>query len=307
MLNTDSRQYRFAYEIHSRSEIPSDFSALPKEDDWLVALFMPGDTDTFWQPPEYPPRIFLLKSDRLLIYPHPASDEELFETPLNSLMAVELQKSLLYGAIVFHATNASKEFRYSTVHQKLLNLFLCRMRLQWLPFVGLDLPVITLQSDLQRSLGQCMNELKTELDPGETLHEQYSQPAMQMKDRSWFFRRSRTAPALMIVVTNRRIIAISAGDGKRNDPYEMVIRYASARGLSAVNAVRENHDSVLLRLQLKNSSFWKYTLSAIQASAISRFSTVAWHLISAARGNLSIVLIPVALASSSMQQTDDSL
>jgi hypothetical protein len=40
---------------------------------------------------------------------------------------------------------------------------------------------------------------------------------------------------------------------------------------------------------------------------MSRFLTVAWLLISAARGNQPIVLIPDALVPDPMQQTDDSL
>jgi hypothetical protein len=268
MLNTDSRQYRFAFELQSKFDIPADFPALLSENGWRAALFMPGDTDTFWQPPEYSPRIYLLKDDSLLIYCHPTSSEKSFQAPLNSLMAVELQKSLLYGVVQFHTGTASERFRYSTVHQRLFNRFLHHLRSQWLISTELTLPAVAIEPAVQHSSVRCLRELSGELDPDEFVYQEYCQPAFQAKERTWFFRRSHTAPALLIAVTNRRIIAISTGVGERNDSYEMAVRYAPASGLSTVDVANGTSGSVILQIQLKNHIAWRFRLSVAQSPPV---------------------------------------
>jgi len=230
MPNVDSRQYRFAFAIHSGSDAPSDFPYLSMEKDWLSAFFMPGDTDTFWQPPEYPPRIFVLEANRLLICPHPTSGEEVFEAPLGSLMAIELQKALLYGSVVVHTTTLSKKFRYSTLHQTLLDAFLRKLRSLWLSSSDSGLPVVEPRDNHQYGFEPCQYALDTELDTDELLYEQYFQPAIQISHKTWLFRRPYLTPAFLASVTNRRIMAISTGAGERNDPYEVAIRYVSAHG-----------------------------------------------------------------------------
>lgn len=258
--NVDSRQYRFAYEIHSRSDVPSDFAATLPSDHWQAALFMPGDTEAFWKPPEYAPQIYVLKRNRLLIYPHPTSEEELFEVPLDHLLAVELQKSLLYGIVQFHAANTSKRLRYSTVHQRLFDRFLLRLRSQWLATARLNHPVVAIDRAVHRSCARCVHALEFELDVGEHLHEQYCQPAVHLKERVWLFRRSRTVPALLVAITDRRVLAISTGAGDRNDPYELAIRYTSLQGLAALEMVRTQRDSSILRIRLKNNTTWNYAV-----------------------------------------------
>ena len=285
MLSTDSRQYRFAYEICSRSDVPGDFPGALSEDEWLTALFMPGDTDTFWQPPEYSPRIYLLKRDRLLAYSHPASREGLFETPLSSLMAVELQKSLLYGVIQFHTASTAGRFRYSTVHQRLFNRFLQRLRLQWLTSTELEVPVPAIQNAMQHSSARCLRELTEELDPNECLHEQYCQAAIQVKERSWLLRRSRTTPALLIAVTNRRVIAISTGAGERNDQYEMAVRYAPVCGLSSMDIMSGGRDIAILHIRLRDNTIWKFQIPDAHSSSILHLLGAMRNLLSSPRDN----------------------
>jgi hypothetical protein len=292
MLNADSRQYRFAYELHNKADVPSDFPALLSENDWLAALFMPGDTDTFWQPPEYSPRIYLLKSDRLLIHSHPASAEDLFEMPLKSLIAVELQKSLLYGIVQFHAATASRHFRYSTVHQWLFNRFLRSLRSQWLGSAEPKRSVIAMQYSGQHSSARCTRELTGELDLNECLHDLHCQPAIRVKERTWFLRRSRTAPALLIALTNRRVIAISTGAGDRNDPYEMALRYAPAAGLSAVDLASEGSSNAILQIRLKNNVIWRFAISDARSPSVVRLLATVRNLISSPRDEKSNPPIP---------------
>lgn len=281
--NADSRQYRFAYEIHGRSDVPSDFAATLLSEHWQVALFMPGDTEAFWQTPEYPPRIYVLKRNRFLIYPHPTSDEELFEVPLDHLLAVELQKSLLYGIVHLHTEDTSRRFRYSTVHQKLFDRFLLRLRSQWLAAARLNRPIVAIDRAIHRSCARCVHALESELDAGEHVHEQYCQPAVHLKERVWLFRRSRAVPAFLVAITDRRVLAISTGAGDRNDPYELAIRYTSLQGLAALEMVRAQRDSNILRIRLKNNATWNYAVPYSRPT-LSRLIAIANELASSPGG-----------------------
>jgi hypothetical protein len=71
--NCDSRQYRFGFQIRDASDFPKDFSLPIPPDGWLSAIFIPGDTEALWNTPEYPPRIYILTRDALMIYTHPAT------------------------------------------------------------------------------------------------------------------------------------------------------------------------------------------------------------------------------------------
>lgn len=260
MPNADSRQYRFAYEIHSWSDIPSDFATALLSKHWQAALFMPGDTEAFWQPPEYPPRIYVLEENRLLIYPHPASADELFEAPLNRLLAVELQKSLLYGVIQFHTASASAHFRYSTVHQKLFNQFLRSLRSHWLVPAEINPRAAAMEDSIAHRSARCLRELKNELDQDENILNALSQPATHLKEGVWFFRRSRTSPALLIALTNRRLISISTGIRDRDDPYEIALRYVSRRAFFRPDLTRRNSGDAVFELHIGDHAVWKYTV-----------------------------------------------
>lgn len=282
--NADSRQYRFAYELHGRPDVPSDFAATPLNGHWQAALFVPGDTEAFWQPPEYPPRIYVLRPNCLMIYPHPASGEELFETPLEQLLTIELQKSLLYGIVQFHTGNASVRFRYSTVHQKLLDRFLRRLRSQWLAPAELNAPVVAIEHATHHSSARCVHELESEIDANECLHEQYRQPAAHLKEQTWLFKRSRILPALLVAITNRRVLAISTGAGDRNDPYELAIRYASLQCLSALEVIRAQRGSDVFQIRLQNQVAWNYAVQNGRSASLSSLVAIADEL-AALRGD----------------------
>lgn len=273
ILTSDSRQYRFGYRIHSPSEVPRDFPPLPPAGEWLAAIFIPGDTEAFWQPPEYPPRIYLLQRSGLAIHSHPASCEEPFEVPLRNLAGVELQKSLLYGAIELYTDSASSCFRYSTVHQKLLNRFLRTLRTNWLSPRDICLPAISLPGADTASMMRCLHALQIEIDSGELLYGLCCQPAIQIKGRTWLFPRSRTTPAILLAATSKRVIAISTGTGEINDPYEIVIRYAAPSGLAAVEA-QESTGGFSLNISIKNGYIWKFLFSDDQIRSVSSFLAV---------------------------------
>ncbi len=285
ILTSDSRQYRFGYRIHSPSEVPRDFPHLHLPGKWLAAIFIPGDTDTFWQPPEYPPRIYVLEKSSLVIHSHPASCEPLFEVPLRDLAAVELQKSLLYGTVQFHTDNAFRCFRYSTVHQQVLNSFLRTLRRRWLSPREICLPALSAPGAHRASTMRCLHALQMELDSGELLYGLCCQPAIQIQSRTWLFQRSRTTPAILLAATCKRVIAISTGAGEINDPYELVIRYATPSGLAAVEA-QESTAGFSLNISIRSGCIWKFLFSNDQIGAVSSFLAVLERMAPIASQNM---------------------
>jgi hypothetical protein len=285
ILTSDSRQYRFGYRIHSPSEVPRDFPPLPPPGEWLAAIFIPGDTEAFWQPPEYPPRIYLLERNSLAIYSHPASCETPFEVPLRDLAGVELQKSLLYGTIEFHTDSASRCFRYSTVHQQVLNPFLRILRRRWLSPREICLRALSVPGAHRASTMRCLHALQMELDSGELLYGLCCQPAIQIKSRTWLFPRSRTTPAILLAATSKRVIAISTGTGEINDPFELVIRYATPSGLAAVEA-QESRAGFSLNISIRSGCIWKFLFSNGQIGAVSSFLAVLERMAPIASQNM---------------------
>lgn len=109
--STNSRQYRFAYRILDMSDIPADFSIALPEDERFTAIFMPGDTEAYWLHPDYPPRIYVLTCDTLIVYSHRSSGDPPYVASLKELEEAETQQALLHGIIRFDAEFASRCFR----------------------------------------------------------------------------------------------------------------------------------------------------------------------------------------------------
>jgi len=82
----DSRQYRYSYWLRAASDVPGDFSIPPLTHGWLSAIFIPGDTEAFWNTPEYPPRVYIFTRDALMVYSHSSANEAPFVVPLKELI-----------------------------------------------------------------------------------------------------------------------------------------------------------------------------------------------------------------------------
>jgi hypothetical protein len=266
----DSRQYRFAYPLQAASDVPGDFSISFPADGWLSAIFIPGDTEALWKPPEYPPRIYTLTHDTIMVYSHRTADDAPLEVSLHDLMAISTEKALLFGVIEFHAKYSSQAFRYNTLHQKHLNRFLCALRSVWLPPHGMWLPAISLSQATEGMTFRCWYALQAELDVDEELFGICCRTSIRPEKKGWFHRIPQALSAVLLAATNHRLIAISTGTGETDDLYGIVVRYAPTDNLKAAE-INSSANGFELSLELKNGHDWKFLFEDNQRTSASCF------------------------------------
>lgn len=273
----NSRQYRFGYRLQSASDFPLDFSIPPLTDGWLSAIFVPGDTEALWKPPEYPPRIYILTRDMLMVYSHPASFDAPFVVPLRDLSEIGTERALLHGVVEFHVHGSSHGFRYNTLHRNYLNEFLRTLRSVWLPRNGNELPAMTLSHATQGMTFRCWYALRSELDPGEALFGICCRPPITLEKKKWFHRKARTLPAVLLAATNHRLITISTGNGESDDLYGLVIRSAATRNLKAATIGPSAH-GLVFSVTLKHGHDWRFHFEDAQSAPAARFLDLLEYL-----------------------------
>ena len=271
--NCDSRQYRFGFQIRDASDFPKDFPLPIPPDGWLSAIFIPGDTEALWNTPEYPPRIYVLTRDALMIYSHPSAKTEPFVVPFEQLIEVGTKKALLYGLLELSAGGEVQGFRYNTLHQKHLSNLLCAMRVMWLPRHATGLAVLSLSTPSQGMTFRCWYALRAELDSDEALFGVCCCPAIHPKKRGWFHGPPQALSAVTVAVTDRRLIAISTGLGETDDLYGIAVRCMPSNNLSAID-ISDFGDGLMLSLKLKNGRYWKFLFENGQIASIERFIDV---------------------------------
>jgi hypothetical protein len=266
----DSRQYRFGFQIRDASDFPNDFPLPIPPDGWLSAIFIPGDTEALWNTPEYPPRIYILTRDALMIYTHPARNLKPFVAPLEQLIEVGTKKALLYGLLELSAGSEIQCFRYNTLHQKHLSNFLCAMRAIWLPKHATGFPVLSLSTPSQGMTFRCWYALKAELDSDEALLGVCCRPAIHRKKKGWFNGPPNALPAVAMAVTDRRLISVSTGVAETDELYGITVRCAPIFKLSAV-ALSDFGDELMLSLKLKRGLEWKTLFERGQSASTAQY------------------------------------
>ncbi len=279
----DSRQYRFGYQLQAAPDVPGDFSLLPAPVKWLSAIFMPGDAEALWMPAKYPPRIYILTHDTLMVYSHPTAHETPFLVPLHDLIEVSMERALLRGSIRFHAGASSRSFHYNACHQDQMGEFLRALRSAWLAAHGVSLPTVSLLQPPQGIVVQCWSALRAELDSSEALLGLCSQPPIRTDKKCWLFRMTRVLPAVLLAVTNRRLIAISIGAGDTDDLYETVVRSAVAFNVE-VSQVADEASGLMVSLKLKDERVWKFSFEAGHVSSVERFLGTLEHFTHSQKG-----------------------
>jgi hypothetical protein len=88
-----------------------------------------------------------------------------------------------------------------------------------------------------------------------------------------------------LAATSKRVIAISTGTGEINDPYELVIRYATPSGLAAVEA-QESTAGFSLNISIRSGCIWKFLFSNDQIGAVSSFLAVLERMAPIASQNM---------------------
>jgi hypothetical protein len=262
----DSRQYRFAYEIHAAADIPRDFAVPLPVSLGSLSIFMPGDTQDGWQKPCYPPRIYILTRDTLAVYPHPTADESPFVISLNDLIEIDSEMALLYGALQLYGRTISRCFRYNAAHHKHVAALLRILRSMWLPHFCLQMPAVALPTR-DRSVDfkwQCAAE--AELDAGEDVYRYCLQPQRKKSIKTWIFSRTRVLPVTSLILTNRRIMTISTSKDT-SDRYGIVTCYTAPFNLRTASVERTT-DGLELCLEINNSRTWQISFADEQMPSI---------------------------------------
>jgi hypothetical protein len=276
MLETgqcDSRQYRFAYGIQSAADVPKDFPVPLPISMCCSVVFMPGDTQDFWQKPCYPPRIYILTHDILAIYPHPTADETAFAISLVDLTEIDSETALLYGVLQLHGLPTSRSFRYSATHHKHLAAFLRKVRSLWLPTLRMRASTGNLPSRERSVDFRCRCAAEAELDTGEEVYKCCSQSRREKKVEGWIFSETRVLPAIFMILTNRRILTISASKDTKSDHYGVELCYTPPRNLRTA-VLEETVDGFDLHLEIKNARKWKLSFADEQMTSVADILTL---------------------------------
>jgi hypothetical protein len=273
----DSRQYRYSYWLRAASDVPGDFSIPPLTHGWLSAIFIPGDTEAFWNTPEYPPRVYIFTRDALMVYSHSSANEAPFVVPLKELIEIDTERALLYGVVEFYADGSSHRFRYNTRHRNHLSAFLRALRSVWLPQHGISLPASSFSLTTRGMTFRCWYALRAELDPDEILYGVCCQPPIRPEKKGWFHKTAQALPAVLLAVTNHRLIAISTGTGETDDLYGIAVRYAATCNLKAT-AVSSSVNGLILSLKLKNGRDWQFPFEEDRTASLASFQHILARL-----------------------------
>ncbi len=266
----DSRQYRFGFQLHAVSDLPDDFPIPLPASEWIAAVFIPGDTETLWRPLEYPPRVLALSQDTLTIYSHPSAGEQAFSIPVEELLEIDSEEALLRGVVELFARSAQYRFQFKTLHQKHVDCVLRAVRMLWLPKEGCGEPSASFARPSDHALWRCWNALWAELDPGEIVLRLCSQSPVRRRRKGWYWRVPQPTPAIMLALTNRRLLALSTGSGEVNDPYKIVIRSTPVCNLEGAG-IEEAPDAPLLTLRFVGDRSWRLFFAKGQGASIASF------------------------------------
>jgi hypothetical protein len=148
--------------------------------------------------------------------------------------------------------------------------FLRVLRSVWLPHCKAALPVAALSETSQGITYRSWHALQTELDPGETLYGGCGRPPIRSEKRRWLFRSFQVLPAVLLAVTNRRLISISTGAGDTDGLYETRVRSTPIRNL-AVGKVDSAAGGLTVSLELKSDRAWRFPFEADQLTSVENF------------------------------------
>src|SRR5947209_7745934 len=96
-MSTDSREYRFAFEIQSLSEIPANFAIQENPGTFRSGVFLPRDDPDWFGRRSYPARVLLLYDESVTIAAHSGAREPSTTISLRDLEMIESGHVLLIG------------------------------------------------------------------------------------------------------------------------------------------------------------------------------------------------------------------
>ncbi|HUA85874.1 MAG TPA: hypothetical protein VMB85_18570 [Bryobacteraceae bacterium] len=253
MSQVDSRDYIIAYELHSRSDAPGDFAALPG---FQAGLFLPRARPDWFGRFAYPPRVIALVNEGLLIVPHPATKAARELLRFDKLAFVESGRILLEGWIRFGGEGFDRLLSFNTRSAAAVDRFLRS-------FKTLFLPEAISEAQIEISLDlKFRNALAQELEAGESVRAYLFRPVETFTRRFYGVQRTRTRPADLLACTTRRLLWITDRDGQGHAPYGSIARYAPLAKVTSISPLQES-DSRVLRVAI-GSSEWRIPVASAQ-------------------------------------------
>jgi hypothetical protein len=120
---------------------------------------------------------------------------------------------------------------------------------------------------------RCRCATEAELDTGEEVYECCSQPRREKKVEGWIFSETRILPAIFVILTNRRILTISASKDTKSDQYGIERCYTAPRNLRSA-ILEQTVDGFNLHLEIKNAHTWKLSFADEQMKSIADILTL---------------------------------
>jgi hypothetical protein len=253
----DSRQYRFAYLIHTQQDFPEDFPPFT-ERTLFPALFLPRDGTDWFARAAHPPRVVLFTGERLEVHFHKDSGRLPVSLLCDEDLSIQVGRLLLIGWIGFASIGADIKLPYNRRVDEPVDLFLGMLRHRLL---GTDRP-----SSPERSLlGDARNlkfhnTLNYEIDEGEVIRASLFVAPRIRTSGFWPFRTRCSTPGNLIALTNRRLIWITERYRDARAQYGSVTCYAHLDNLAQVETDSAGTvSSAVFRLSvsLRNGKIWR--------------------------------------------------
>jgi hypothetical protein len=239
-MSTDSREYRFAFEIQSLSEIPADFAIPQSPGTFQSGVFLPRDDPDWFGRRSYPARVLLLDEQFLTIAAHPSACEQITTIRLRDLDVVESGHVLLIGWLRLFWTGRDRRIAYNTRTKCPVDNFLKELQRAW--FAGEQHP----HAEPARSFGPNLdvkfnNAMRFELGKREAPAINFFQPPIEHRKNYLLLSRVRTTPGNFVAVAGARLVWITDSFDRTYERYGVIAR--SAKLSSVKPAYLQNGDA----------------------------------------------------------------
>ena len=273
----DSRDYIVAFEIHSADDCPPDFTMPATLGRFEAGLFLPRDDPDWFGRSRYPPRVLLLRSNALQMFPHPSANEPHFDFQVGQISAIESGHMLLKGWLRFIGFGFDQTVQYNTRGFRSVFRFMCRLREKLLGRGAFVTPEGHLGGSLDLKFA---NALSRELDSGEKATACLFQPPKEQRSNRLLFPRRQWRAGDLLALTGRRLLWITDRERGSYSPYGSIASYAPLRALRSIQLSTGRSGNVL-HVQLEPPACWDIPISPENVREAADFSTfVASTLIS---------------------------
>jgi hypothetical protein len=279
----DSRQYRFAYLIRSRRDLPEDFPVFT-ESILFPALFLARDDPDWFGRSANPPRVILFTGETLQVHFHPEFGSAPKSFLCDDHLSVQTGRMLLIGWLGFASREGEITLPYNRRVDEPVHTFLAMLRARLLragagssgdgDWYGDALDI------------KFRNALHHEIDRGEIERARlFIAPRLQSTGH-WPLRVARLSSGSLLSLTDRRLVWITERYRHSREMYGSVTCYSC---LDGVERVETDGGAAACRLSvsLRNGKRWEVDIPNEFGAAAQAFAATC--LQSAIPGNGSAI------------------